>query len=482
MAEDPQAFAVVDVETTGTERYSDRIVSVGVVRLDAACRVVDRWGSLVNPERPMGATHIHGLTDEMVARAPTFAAVAPELRGRLDGSVLVGHNLAFDWGFITIAFARSGHTLDDHRGICTLELTRSLRFDLPDAKLDTVAGALGIPLDRDGHHDSLEDATVTAKVFAILYAEAVAGDVDFMTLLRQDAPPQMKALPKSVYENPRRSAPGGPLVQGMHMAITGETHLPREELVARAHAAGLDVTSSVTAKTGLVVTNDPRTTTAKATKARELGIWVADEATLLRLLDDVHPGKLRKEHRNAGTLHAPAVVTRAPGNGALTGQRVLLLGEFDDALVLATRIRDAGGEPAQRVSKAVTMVVCGQGAEPNRLASALGYGAEQLAEAELLALLTGEAQAAAIPAGAPEPAGAPAPAAAPASAEATPSAEPPVALPEVQSALATSAAHSSPEPGWYADPHQRYPWRFWDGAVWTAVISAYGQTYTDPLG
>ena len=322
MAEEPQAYAVVDVETTGTERYSDRIVSVGVVRLDAEYRIVDRWGSLINPERPMDATLIHGLTDDLVARAPTFTAIAPELRGRLDGSVLVAHNLAFDWGFITTAFARSGLTLDDHRGICTLELTRSLRLDLPDAKLDTVAAALGIPLDRDGRHDSLEDALVTAKVFATLYGEAVAQDLDFLTQLHQDETPHMKALPKSVYENPGRPAPGGPLVQGMHLAITGATHLPREELIARASAAGLDVTSSVTAKTALVVTNDPRTTTTKATKARDLGIWVADEATLLRLLNDVRPGMLRKEHRVAGALHAPSAVTKAPRNGTLTGQRV----------------------------------------------------------------------------------------------------------------------------------------------------------------
>jgi DNA polymerase-3 subunit epsilon len=478
MAEEPQAYAVVDVETTGVERYSDRIVSVGVVRLDAEYRIVDRWGSLINPERPMGATHIHGLTDDMVARAPTFAAVAPELRGRLDGSVLVAHNLAFDWGFITTAFARSGHTLDDHRGICTLELTRSLRLDLHDARLDTVAAALGIPLDREGHHDSLEDALVTAKVFATLYGEAVAQDLDFMTRLRQDAPPQIKALPKSVYENPGRPAPGGPLVQGMHLAITGETHLPREELVARASAAGLDVTSSVTAKTALVVTNDPRTTTAKATKAHELGIWVADEATLLRLLADVRPGTLRKEHRAAGALHAPSAVTKAPGTGALAGQRVLLLGAFDDELVLATRIHDAGGEPAQRVSKTVTLVVCGRGAEPSRLASALGDGAEQLTEAELLARLSGEAPAQATTAAPEQPAAGPA---TPEASTESPAATP-TTVPEAPPTPAAPAEVSSAEPGWYPDPHQRYPWRFWDGAVWTALISADGQTYTDPLG
>jgi len=61
-------------------------------------------------------------------------------------------------------------------------------------------------------------------------------------------------------------------------------------------------------------------------------------------------------------------------------------------------------------------------------------------------------------------------------------AAPPTTVPEAQPPPAAQTKLSSPEPGWYPDPHQRHPWRFWDGAVWTAIISADGETYTDPLG
>jgi len=478
MAEEPQAFVIFDVETTGVDHYSDRIVSVGVVRLDAELRIVDRWGSLVNPERPMGATHVHGLTNEMVERAPTFTALAPELHGRLYGSVLVAHNLPFDWGFISSSFGRCGRTLEDHQGICTLELTRALRWDLPDAKLDTVTAALGIPLDRAGHHDSLEDAVVTAQVFSRLYSEARARNLSVLTQLHQDQPPAHKALPKSIYENPGRSAPGGPLVQGMHLAITGDTHTPREELEARASAAGLDVTTSVSAKTAVVVATDPRSGTAKARKAAELGVWVVDEGTFLRLLDDVRPGKLRKEDRTAGGITSrPAVtVTRAPGpSGPLHGERVLLLGDCGEVAELTASIEAAGGVTTLRVSKTVTTVVCGAGADARRIESALDYGAVQLSLAELLGRLDGTPgpiatvvmQETSLPEPATSPATSPPPA--------------PGATIVAAPAPTPAATPALPAADWHPDPAGRFQYRYWDGTAWTSYVSTNGQSYLDPL-
>ncbi len=476
MAEEPQAFAIFDVETTGVDHYGDRIVSVGVVRLDRELRVVDRWGSLVNPERPMGATHVHGLTEEMVERAPTFAALAPELHGRLDGSVLVAHNLPFDWGFIASSFGRCGRTLEDHQGICTLELTRTLRWDLPDAKLDTVAAALGIPLDRAGHHDALEDAVVTAQVFSSLYSEARCRNLSVLTRLHQDQPPAHKALPKSIYENPGPPVPGGPLIQGMHLAITGETRIPREELEARAAAAGLDVTSSVSGKTAVVVANNPASGTNKVRKAAALGVQVVDEDTFLRLLDDVRPGALRKEHRApAAGPRPPASVTKAPGPpGPLHGERVLLLGDCGDVASLTASIEDAGGVVTLRVSKTVTMVACGAGAQSARIDAALGYGAVPLTLEELGARLEG-ASSPATPA-ATEPA-----ASEPVALLVTEPAQVPEVAPVVPLAPTPAATPVLPAAEWHPDPAGRFQYRYWDGTAWTAYVSTDGQSYLDPL-
>src|ERR1019366_3747892 len=56
-------YAVVDFETTGFRGLTtDRVVEIGVVCLDCSGEVADEWTTLVNPERDVSASHIHGIT------------------------------------------------------------------------------------------------------------------------------------------------------------------------------------------------------------------------------------------------------------------------------------------------------------------------------------------------------------------------------------------------------------------------------------
>ena len=65
-------YAVVDTETTGfSPAHGDRVLEVAVVLLDAQGRVEREWETLLNPDRGVGPTHVHGITAAEVARAPT---------------------------------------------------------------------------------------------------------------------------------------------------------------------------------------------------------------------------------------------------------------------------------------------------------------------------------------------------------------------------------------------------------------------------
>ncbi|MCF6523995.1 DNA polymerase III, partial [Streptomyces sp. JJ36] len=89
----------------------------------------------------------------------------------------------------------------------------------------------------------------------------------------------------------------------MKSAITDETRLAREELVARSVAAGLNVMASVSRHTSALVTSDHDAGTAKAVGARSHGVPLLTEDAFLALLADVHPG----------TAHAtPAAATTVP--------------------------------------------------------------------------------------------------------------------------------------------------------------------------
>jgi DNA polymerase III subunit epsilon len=76
----------------------------------------------------------------------------------------------------------------------------------------------------------------------------------------------------------------------MRVAVTGAVSEPREQMVERLVAAGLDVCRSVNRLTSVLVTNYPDHRTRKALRARAEGIPIIDEAALRRLLRDVRPG------------------------------------------------------------------------------------------------------------------------------------------------------------------------------------------------
>ena len=79
-----------------------------VFTTDPAGVVLDAWSTRLNPEGPVGATHIHGITDRDVANAPLFRDVIPHLNNRLAGSALCAHNARFDLAFLRAEYARAG--------------------------------------------------------------------------------------------------------------------------------------------------------------------------------------------------------------------------------------------------------------------------------------------------------------------------------------------------------------------------------------
>ncbi|MFJ2521279.1 exonuclease domain-containing protein [Cellulosimicrobium cellulans] len=86
-----------DDGTVREHRPGDR---ASIVRLDTAGQVVDEWCTRLNPQRPVGASWVHGITDADVAHSPLFVDVADQVARRLDGAVVVAHDARFDAGFI----------------------------------------------------------------------------------------------------------------------------------------------------------------------------------------------------------------------------------------------------------------------------------------------------------------------------------------------------------------------------------------------
>ncbi|MFD7654752.1 DEAD/DEAH box helicase [Actinosynnema sp. NPDC059797] len=160
----PTAYAVVDVETTGfAARGRDRIVEVAVVRVSLDGTVLSEWTSLVNPQRPLAATEVHGITEDDVAGAPPFADLAPTLAAHLDGAVVVAHNASFDLNFLDAEFTRADHPFTPSATLCTMKLDHHVHR-AGRRKLQDCLTAVGMSATHGAAHRALADAKATADL------------------------------------------------------------------------------------------------------------------------------------------------------------------------------------------------------------------------------------------------------------------------------------------------------------------------------
>ena len=201
------AFAVVDVETTGTQAGSgDRITEIAIVQVRGG-EVTDVYSQLVNPERPI-PPYIMSLTQiswEMVRDQPCFRHVAHDVVERLSGAVFAAHNAAFDWRFVSEELRRAaGHELSGPR-LCTVRLAKALLPQLPRRSLDHVTRYFGIEI--EGRHRAAGDAVATAKALCRMLRVAEGEGVSTWAELDARMNPSAQRRRSTASDRRRRAFP-----------------------------------------------------------------------------------------------------------------------------------------------------------------------------------------------------------------------------------------------------------------------------------
>lgn len=160
-------YVVFDIETTGLDPLKEEIIEIG------ACKVVngridETFSTFVKPSKhiPREITEITGITDEMVADAPSINYVMPDFYKFCDGATLVCQNTAFDTSFIYNISKKLSYNFN-HPTMDTLAMAREKLPGLKNYKLGTIVEKLNISLVNA--HRALDDATATAKAFIKLF-------------------------------------------------------------------------------------------------------------------------------------------------------------------------------------------------------------------------------------------------------------------------------------------------------------------------
>jgi len=105
---------VFDLETTGTNTATDRIVQISMIKILPDGQE-NKYNYFVNPGIPIPAeaTAVHGITDEMVKDKPLFSEIASEIANIINGCDLAGYNSnRFDVPLLAEEFMRAEVDVD----------------------------------------------------------------------------------------------------------------------------------------------------------------------------------------------------------------------------------------------------------------------------------------------------------------------------------------------------------------------------------
>jgi len=167
----PRNFTFVDVETTGTSFRGDRVIEIGLIRVEEG-KVVKTFESLINPQQHISQNIVNltGISPKELEYAPTFRELHKEIKEMFDDSIFVAHSAAFDYGFIKNEFKLLEQSFTS-RYLCTVKLSRAFFPEYSSHNLDSIINRFNF--DCKARHRALGDAQVL---------------VDFMEHIKENFP------------------------------------------------------------------------------------------------------------------------------------------------------------------------------------------------------------------------------------------------------------------------------------------------------
>lgn len=161
-------YAVLDFETTGLNpKLGDRAIELGI-SLCSGGKEIDTFSSLINPGMPIVPfiTSLTGISNDMVAAAPTAKSVMSDALDFVGDAQLVAHNAGFDKKFWRHEIQHEFAIRDDREFLCTLMLSRRIFQSFMSHKLSEIARELYIDIVQS--HRALADAQVTSQALSIM--------------------------------------------------------------------------------------------------------------------------------------------------------------------------------------------------------------------------------------------------------------------------------------------------------------------------
>ena len=165
-----QDYVCLDLETTGLDPTTDKIIEIGAVKVQDG-EIVDTFQSFVNPGRLLSEKIIEltGIHDEDLKDAKPIDDVVPAFLTFIGEDCLLGHSVLFDYSFMKRAVVNlDGKNKFEKAGIDTLKISRKHLTQLESRRLSYLCAYYGI---EQKAHRALGDAIATHFLYQRLLKE-----------------------------------------------------------------------------------------------------------------------------------------------------------------------------------------------------------------------------------------------------------------------------------------------------------------------
>jgi DNA polymerase-3 subunit epsilon len=170
-------YSIIDVESNGGAFRKEKITDIAILRYNGY-EITDQFISLVNPEAEITffVQRLTGIDPKMVEKAPKFHEISEKILEITEGTILVGHNVDFDYRILRQSFKNNDYdfkinTLD------TISLAKKLIPKAESYSLKKLVKSLGLPMEKA--HRAENDARATLNLFRFLISKSMNPDNHF---------------------------------------------------------------------------------------------------------------------------------------------------------------------------------------------------------------------------------------------------------------------------------------------------------------
>lgn len=156
-------FCVVDLETTGGNPETEKIIEIGMVKIEKR-KITEERSFLINPQKeiPDFVQKLTGIRKSDVEHSPTIEEVIDEILQFIGDSILVAHNTSFDIPFLNGVLKKLQRPVVENKVICTNIMTKYMIPDIMSSNLNYMSTIFNIP--HSQAHRAIEDARATGML------------------------------------------------------------------------------------------------------------------------------------------------------------------------------------------------------------------------------------------------------------------------------------------------------------------------------